>query len=252
MKAINIMIKKFIYSIVFNKVFTRVHNFYLSVNLKTKELVLTENDKCLCIAPHADDESIGCGGTLSKYPQNFDVICLTQGRKNNNQNELKDEISSRVIEFNKAMDEAQVHSHQILKIQDKEVLCDYKQFSQIDISRYDYIFIPNLLDQHSDHKAISLLLKRHIANTPHKKNLKIAFYEVWSALALPNSYVNISNFIEKKKKLINSHVSQIATRDYTNKSVSLNSYRGLPHNINYAEAFCLVDINLFNKMCKMI
>lgn len=246
------MFKKVIYNFVFNKVFNKVHNFYLSVNLKTRELILTADDKCLCIAPHSDDESIGCGGTLSKYPKNFDVICLTQSRKINDKRDEINEDSTRSIEFKNAMNKADVDSHKILKLKDKEVLCDYEKFSSIDISKYDYVFIPNILDQHSDHKAISLLLKRLIKNKPHKKGLKIAFYEVWSALAVPNSYINISGFIEKKKELINSHVSQIATRDYTNKAVSLNAYRGLPHNINYAEAFCLVDISTFLKMCKII
>lgn len=36
-------------------------------------LEIEPNDKCLIIAPHADDESIGCGGILLKYPQNFEV-----------------------------------------------------------------------------------------------------------------------------------------------------------------------------------
>lgn len=245
------MLKKFIYNFVFNRVFCRVHNFYLSVNLKTKQLTLADNDKCLCLAPHSDDESIGCGGTLSKYPKNFDVICLTQGRKINDQSELNNN-TVRAVEFDEAMNKAGVLSHKILKIRDKEIICGYKEFSKIDISNYDYIFIPNPLDQHPDHKAISILLKKLIANTPHKKSLKIAFYEVWTALALPNSYIDISDFIDKKKKLITSHASQIATRDYTNKAVSLNAYRGLPHNINYAEAFCLVDIKMLKKMCKMI
>ena len=33
-------------------------------------LELNPDDKCLVIAPHADDESIGCGGLLLKYPDN--------------------------------------------------------------------------------------------------------------------------------------------------------------------------------------
>lgn len=44
-------------------------------------LEIEPNDKCLIIAPHADDESIGCGGILLKYPQNFEVVVLTDGGK---------------------------------------------------------------------------------------------------------------------------------------------------------------------------
>lgn len=44
-------------------------------------LELNPDDKCLVIAPHADDESIGCGGLLLKYPDNCDVVVLTDGAK---------------------------------------------------------------------------------------------------------------------------------------------------------------------------
>ena len=44
-------------------------------------LEIKPNDKCLIIAPHADDESIGCGGILLKYLQNCEVVVLTDGGK---------------------------------------------------------------------------------------------------------------------------------------------------------------------------
>ena len=44
-------------------------------------ITIKPNDKCLVLAPHADDESIGCGGLLLKYPNNFEVVVLTDGRK---------------------------------------------------------------------------------------------------------------------------------------------------------------------------
>ena len=80
------------------------------------------------------------------------------------------------------------------------------------MSDYDIIFIPYLFDQHKDHKAVSVLLSEKLKHSNPKKDLKIAFYEVWSTINMPNVYVNISNVIEQKKKIINCHKSQIASK----------------------------------------
>ena len=42
---------------------------------------LSEGKKCLLLAPHPDDESIGAGGTLALYTEKFSVACLTNGNK---------------------------------------------------------------------------------------------------------------------------------------------------------------------------
>lgn len=52
------------------------------------------DDKCLVIAPHADDESIGCGGLLLTYPQNFEVVVLTDGRRGGGGTEIMMKNSS--------------------------------------------------------------------------------------------------------------------------------------------------------------
>lgn len=239
------MIKK----ILFNKIIPKIHKFYLSVNLKITEFTPEEGEKCLCLAPHADDESIGCGGILSLYPKNFDVICLTDGRKGVKSVSVEEAIKIRKNEFSNAMTSAGVNSFQIFNAEDKHLIEYFEQFRTIPVEKYDYIFIPNMLDQHPDHKAVSLLLKRLIDKTKHKSNLKIAFYEVWTTLALPNAFVDITSVKDKKAILINSHRSQVEQKNYTQKALALNEYRGLQKNRDFAEAFCIVDVPVFKKMC---
>lgn len=240
------MLKK----LLFNKLLPNIYRFYLSINLKTKKIVFEENSKCLCIAPHADDESIGMGGTLYKYPKNFKVICLTNGIKGIKNLTPEEAITKRKEEFSNAMKIASISDFEFLDIDDKHIISEYAKFEQIDISNYDYIFVPNILDQHVDHKSVALNLNRLLKDKPHKKNVQILFYEVWSALPIPNAYVDISTCINEKKEMINAHVSQVEVKDYTSKAISLNSYRGLPHDLAYVEAFTLLDIDSFKKICK--
>lgn len=45
------------------------------------EFVIDKEDKILIVAPHPDDESIGCGGLLALYGKQCDVRLLTDGRR---------------------------------------------------------------------------------------------------------------------------------------------------------------------------
>lgn len=240
------MIKSFL----FNKLLPNIYRFYLSVNLKTKKIEIEENSKCLCLAPHADDESIGVGGTLFKNPEKFNVICLTNGIKGAKKYSPEEALKVRQKEFSDAMAVAGVKNFSFLGIDDKHIISEYEKFRNIDIEDYDYIFIPNVLDQHMDHKSVALNLSRLLKEKKHKKDLKIMMYEVWSALPMPNAFVDISDCIEKKKEMINCHVSQVELKNYTDKAVALNSYRGLPHDIDFAEAFIMLDVPAFERICK--
>lgn len=240
------MIKK----LLFNLLLPKIYKFYLSINLKITEFVISEDEKCLCLAPHADDESIGCGGILSLYPKNFDVICLTDGRKGIKTLSADEAIKVRKEEFSTAMQFSRVKHFETFDIEDKHLIENYEKFKLIQPEEYDYIFIPNILDQHPDHKAVSLMLDRLLKEKSCKTDLKIVFYEVWSALPLPNAFADISSVYKQKEEMINSHKSQVKLKNYTKKAIALNSYRGLLRDKDFAEAFCIMDIKTFSKICK--
>ena len=64
---------------IFKHLISHVYRIYFSINLPPKEFKIEKDMKCLILAPHSDDETIGCGGLLLKYPEVFDVYCLTNG-----------------------------------------------------------------------------------------------------------------------------------------------------------------------------
>ncbi len=230
--------KKWFLKKIYGRILNRIFNPFFGINLKPMPFQLKETDKCLVIAPHPDDESIGCGGILNLYPDNFDVISLTapsEERKN---------------EFKSAMEFANIKNYKMLNLEDKHISEGYEKFKEINISEYDYIFIPYVFDQHKDHKAVSLLLEKHIKNSKHKNDLKIAYYEVWSAMSMPQYYINITKAAKKKADMINLHKSQIATKDYAQKILGLNSYRGLLKSIDYVESFSILTIKEFTEVMK--
>lgn len=222
------------------------------INLKPKELNISAVKKCLCLSPHADDESIGMGGLLSLYPNNFEVILLADGRKGIKDKTIDEVIKIREDEFKCAMSVADIEKYSFLKVEDKKLLDSFEQFKTINLEEYDYIFLPNIIDQHPDHKAVSLLLNQLIkAGTKIKPGLQICFYEVWSALGFVNAFVDISPAIEKKKEMINCYKSQIAQKDYEYHALGLNQYRGMFKDKKYVEAFCIMDVKDFSKICEL-
>ena len=236
----------------FKKFVLKYTKLISSVNLKPKELILNPEDKCLCLCPHADDESIGMGGLLSIYPENFYVILLTDGRKGIKDKPVEEVIKLREEEFRCAMDIAKIKNYKLLKAQDKKLSENFDLFKAINIEEYDYIFIPNIVDQHPDHKAVSLLLERLInSGVKIKNNLKICFYEVWSTLGLVNAFVDISNNIDSKKNMLQCYKSQIVQKDYEYHALGLNQYRGIFKDKKYVEAFCILNLGQFKKMCEI-
>lgn len=242
------MIKRFL----FRKLAYKFSKLTASINLKPKELILEENTKCLCLSPHPDDESIGMGGLLSLYPNNFEVILLTDGSKGIKDLPEEETIKIREEEFKCAMGVNEGITSNCLRIKDKHLIDGFEVFNTIDFSQYDYVFLPNIIDQHPDHKAVSILLKKAIeSGTKIKPDVKICFYEVWSALGLVNAFVDISKNIESKKSMINCYKSQTSQKNYEYHTLGLNQFRGIYKDKNYVEAFCIINIADFKKICNL-
>ena len=111
------------------------------------DVIIKSTDRILVIAPHADDESIGCGGMLSLYGPQCDILLLTDGRKGHTtiqyQNE-EDLIRVRKEEFINAGKIAHVNDIMLLNIMDGEVANNKTIiFETVNIRNYDYVFVPN-------------------------------------------------------------------------------------------------------------
>ena len=235
--------KKIFMKTLYRLLLNKIYNPFFGTNIKPMEFIPKENEKYLVIAPHPDDESIGCGGLLSMYPKFFDVVCLTHG----------DDSDIRKQEMQKAMALAEINNLKMLNLRDKNIINGQKEFDTIDISSYDIIFIPYIFDQHKDHKAVSLLLSNKLKHSEYKSNLNIAYYEVWSTINMPQYYVDISKVIDMKKQIINCHQSQTISKNYADKIIGLNSYRGLLKNLDAVEAFSFMRVKDFQKIIqKMI
>lgn len=211
---------------------------------------LYNNEKILVVAPHADDESIGCGGLMSIYGKQCDVLLLTDGRKgksNQRSNCSDDEIITiRKQELRKALDISGVNNLFCLDIPDSELRKNRKKVTQFDASKYGYIFIPNSKEDHPDHKAANKFFKA--MRFWGKTRARIYEYEVWTPLRIIDVLIDISEQEKKKEKMIKQFVSQLECKNYLNAGMGLSHYRGIGCNSSAAEAFYYSPASFIDKV----
>jgi len=216
----------------------------------------------LIIAPHPDDEVLGCGGVISKLSTagcKVFVAVVTHGHLGAPEL-FKKEGTERVRKEAK-------EAHAYLGVQETifldfpvlplQVNPSYKLSGKIAelIKKYsiDTLYIPHRGDIHNDHAACftaALVAARPINNCPVKR---IYVYETlseteWAApfgndTFIPTVFEDISDFIEHKLRSFSFFTTQL--KDYPHpRSLdaikNLSMYRGATVGYRHAEAFMLV------------
>ena len=214
--------------------------------------------KILVIAPHADDEILGCGGAIAKFSNQGDrvfVLILTNASlgapelfTNNEINKIRREA----YEANKIMGTKKLFFENLPALN----LNNYPLYKISNlIEKYIFkinpniVFIPSNLDIHSDHKIISNASK--IALRPNKKSniKKVLSYEVLSETEWNENNIsfNPDYFIKLKKNLINTKIkSFLKYKSQVKKSphprskqgiLNLSKFRGSQINEEFSEAY---------------
>jgi len=219
----------------------------------------------LVIAPHADDEVLGCGGTIYKHHLNKDnvyVAIMTDASKGapeifSNQDIIK--IRKEALKAHKILGVTEtiffdfpapkLNQYPIYKIAEKIRLLIKKL-------KIDIIYIPHRGDLHKDHEAIydaSLVAAKPL---PAQSVKKIFVYETlsetdWSDTVSSNVFVpRYFNVI--KKSVLNKKIAAMKCFESQLKNPpnsrslenlkNLSSVRGSTIGSNYAESFDIVRI----------
>lgn len=202
-----------------------------------QELKIKPSDRICILTPHANDETVGCFGILNKYGSQCDVILLTDGTQRGKGSKPEDIQYQREAEFEEVMQYFDVHFYQFVRAQDGNLIESYRLFQKLDLSGYDYIFMPHRTDSHKDHVVVSAFYDR-LRKENKRVTGKPVYYEVWGAMPMPTHYLDISDVAEKKKEAIGLYRSQ-SNIDYADRILSLNHYRGIRHHVEYEEDFTL-------------
>ena len=214
----------------------------------------------LVVAPHQDDETIGCGGVLAlqvRAKQSAFVVIVQDGADGHEDlgMERHELVALRNEESRRAaavigMEVPAFLGHANLAAQSGEAA---EELRRIIVDRkVDAVFIPFVLDGHPDHRTANYILADALARIAG--DVRVFGYEVWG-LCVPNVIVVVDEVIQQKLDMLACFEFANQAVDYVHSTKGLNMYRsrmlgsGL---CKYAECFFEVPrreyINLVNRV----
>ncbi len=186
-------------------------------------LLISKNDKMLIFSPHPDDESIGTGGLLALFPSQCTVVVATDGGKANKSINQEEMAHTRRKEFEAAMSIAGVDSYKMLSFPDGELIQHPNCFSGIRFGGYTKVFLPYKGEQHPDHLSVN----RFALDSIRRQGLdgvEVYQYETREPIGEADYYLDISNLIQTKMKMISCYSSQMALFDHASFAEAINHY----------------------------
>ena len=219
-------------------------------------------NKVLCIAVHADDETLGCGGAMLKHKAQGDEIhwlLLTGPSENHPCNFSQEHIEARAERVSRVAKAYGYDSLEYLALPTQLLhTLDLRDIIQ-KISEVIKRIQPNILytmfanDVHSDHRvafdAVYSCTKSFRYPFIEKIYMMETLSETEFALAtsantfLPNVYVDITDYIEKKLEIMQMYPTEVMQEPYPRSLSSIEALariRGSRAGVKYAEAFQLL------------
>jgi LmbE family N-acetylglucosaminyl deacetylase len=204
----------------------------------------------LVIAPHPDDESIGCGGAIALHAQRgarVVVAFLTSGELGLKHLPRDEAWRVREAEARAAADVLGVAELHFLRLPDWFVGEQLRAGAGalqplLRAERPVLIYAPHAGEWHPDHKAAIPLLRAASAGAAIPAP-QLRTYEVWTPLAEHDHVEDVTAVMAAKLRAVRCHVSQLTTYPYDRAVRGLNRYRGvIAGRCRYAEVFRSADL----------
>ena len=205
----------------------------------------------LVVAPHPDDEAIGCGGAVCLHVARGDrvvVAFLTSGELGLKHLPRDEAWRVREGEARNAGNILGLAEMHFLRCPDwflNESVPDAAGLLQpvVDGEQPQVIYFPHPQEPHPDHQAAAWILEMTLQRCK-KRPAALYGYEVWSPLLAYDHTQDISKVMARKLRAVRCHRSQLSVHHYDRAVKGLNQYRGcLAGRCRYAEVFRRFEAN---------
>lgn len=193
--------------------------------------------RLLVLAPHPDDDILGCGGWMHQLVQGgrnrIKVVFLTSGDLGGNAVQREQEAAA-------ALDVVGVLDHEFWRYPDGQ-LPENAALGQriVDLVRAwrpDSIALPAPSEAHADHRRLTRGTLHHLTG---RWQGELLFYETVQAIGQPNRIVPID--LDTKLRALRHHTSQLQQYDYARSALAMATLRGVAVGAPAAEGFIVFD-----------
>lgn len=216
----------------------------------------------LIIAPHHDDEALGCGGSIAKKTTggaSAAVVYVTAGFSGiPNIKNIQKAIKIREQEALEACKTLSIKKQFFLREEDRNLKFNLKTIKKlVKIIREvkpSIVYLPHLNEGDFEHRLVSRMSQEalwiatseyfpEVGEMYKKRYEAVLFYEVWTPLPSPQFFEDISRFKDKKIEAIRCYSSQVNLMNLAEAILGLNRYRGEMHGeVPFAEAFSIKSL----------
>ncbi|MFD1357319.1 PIG-L deacetylase family protein [Fictibacillus halophilus] len=224
----------------------------------------TGNERILIIAPHSDDEVLGCGGLIERacsLGNNVKVVIAALGETIFRHSGIKVTSDIRKKELANALAYLGCSDFEVM-YEDKEAIMDTIPQKEI-VSKIDEIlmsFKPSMVfipypSFHQDHKALFNACMASLRPQPGHHYKLIAMFEypliVWQYPQINNVgelFLDLGEKVDVKVEAMKMHVSQIRDPKHLISPENVKRWaekRGMENGCQYAEKYYILRAQLF-------
>lgn len=211
--------------------------------------------KVIVVSPHIDDETLGAGGTLLKYSEQGNQIYwvnVTNAKKEYGYSAESEELDKRVMKmvsefYNcEKIYDLQLEPSGLHKYDTSVLIALFTDiFNEI---KPNLIILPYPYDAHSDHRIVYQAAYACTKIFRFSSIYKVMCMEIISETDnavedkgfIPNFYVNIDNYLEKKLEILKLYKNEIQEPPFPRNLEAIRglaAYRAAACYCKYAEAF---------------
>jgi LmbE family N-acetylglucosaminyl deacetylase len=217
--------------------------------------------KILVVAPHPDDEVLGCGGIIKKYFLSGSEVSVCFVTKPYTPDWTQEYIDNKQKEIKKAQKVLGVK--ELFFLDFPTVKLDTIPQKELNDSinkvigkvKPEIVFIPFAGDINKDHKLVSEACSVALRPKPESSVQKVFYYEVlseteWSKppqeigdVFIPNYYEDISDYLQDKIQAMECYKSELKEYPHPRSTEGIEilaKKRGIECGTKAAEAFMLV------------
>jgi LmbE family N-acetylglucosaminyl deacetylase len=211
-------------------------------------LDLVLGQRVLCLAPHPDDEVLGCGGLLllaATAGMAVHTVILTAGDQGIDDN---GQINPRSNESAQAAALLGLPEPECWGLPDRQLRHSIVLINRLKLlleqHQPHWVLVPSLAEPHPDHQALSLATSAALMQADISPDTLALYYEV-GAPATPNTLVDITAQAPKKWRALQAFESQELRHPYGQYARALATVRalGLGAHCEAAEAFYQVSVH---------